>query len=89
MEQQKKKRTAGICLTLAGGICWGLSGRDAANLVELIVLSNLENLNAEFIKAGLSQAERLKRLHDTAISQLRSIAATASIQRLKDRFDEE
>lgn len=63
--------------------------RDAANLVELIVLSNLENLNAEFIKAGLSQAERLKRLHDTAISQLRSIAATASIQRLKDRFDEE
>ena len=26
MEQQKKKRTAGICLTLAGGICWGLSG---------------------------------------------------------------
>ncbi len=63
--------------------------RDAANLVELIVLSNLENLNAEFIKAGLSQAERLKRLHDTAISQLRSIAATASIHRLKDRFDEE
>ena len=57
--------------------------RDAANLVELIVLSNLENLNAEFIKTGLPQAERLKRLHDTAISQLRSIAATASIQRLK------
>lgn len=26
MEQQKTKRTAGICLTLAGGICWGLSG---------------------------------------------------------------
>ena len=63
--------------------------RDAANLVELIVLSNLENLNAEFIKTGLPQAERLKRLHDTAISQLRSIATTASIQRLKNRFDEE
>ena len=63
--------------------------RDAANLVELIVRSNLENLNAEFIKTGLPQAERLKRLHDTAISQLRSIATTASIQRLKDRFDEE
>ena len=26
MEQQKTKRTAGICFTLAGGICWGLSG---------------------------------------------------------------
>lgn len=61
--------------------------RDAANLVELIVLSNLRSLNAEFIQTGLSQAERLKRLHDTAISQLRSITATASVQSLKDRFE--
>jgi len=61
--------------------------RDAANLVELIVLSNLGSLNAEFIQTGLSQAERLKRLHDTAISQLRSITATASVQSLKDRFE--
>ncbi len=63
--------------------------RDAAGLVQLIVLANLENLNAEFIKAGLSQPERLKRLHDTAVSQIRSIANTASVKRLEKRFDKE
>ena len=61
--------------------------RDAADLRQLIILSNLESLNAEFIKSGFTQTERLKRLRDTAVSQMRSIASTASITRLENRFD--
>ena len=63
--------------------------RDAANLAQLIILSNLENLNAEYIKAGLSQHERLERLHGVAVSQMNSIADTTSVKRLEERFREE
>ncbi|HEY9703168.1 MAG TPA: KilA-N domain-containing protein [Allocoleopsis sp.] len=44
--------------------------RDQATVEQLLVLSNLENLNAEFIKQGLSQEERLHRLNETAIHQI-------------------
>ena len=47
--------------------------RDAASATQLIVLSNLESLNAEFIKLGLAQEERLERLNQTARSQLQSL----------------
>ena len=60
--------------------------RDAANLAQLIILANLEMLNAEFIKAGLSQRDRLQKLHDIAVSQLKSISNVASVKRLQKRF---
>lgn len=60
--------------------------RDTANLAQLIVLANLEMLNAELIKAGLPQADRLQKLHATAVSQIKSIADTASVKRLEERF---
>lgn len=44
--------------------------RDQASVEQLLVLSNLENLNAEFIKQGLNQEERLHRLNETAIHQI-------------------
>lgn len=44
--------------------------RDYASTEQLLVLSNLENLNAEFIKLGMDKQERLKRLNETAIHQL-------------------
>ena len=47
--------------------------RDAATVEQLVVLSNLESLNAAFIRQGLSQPERLKALNELAISQLRSL----------------
>ena len=47
--------------------------RDAATLEQLLVLANLESLNAEFVKMKLSQSERLMRLNQTAISQLKSL----------------
>lgn len=47
--------------------------RDNAPLEQLIVLSNLETMNAEFIREGLSPSERLFRLNQIAIYQLNSI----------------
>jgi hypothetical protein len=44
--------------------------RDNASIEQLLVLSNLENLNAEFIKQGINQEERLHRLNETAIHQI-------------------
>lgn len=45
--------------------------RDYANVTQLVVLSNLENLNSEFIKQKLPQKERLVRLNKIAISQMK------------------
>ena len=45
--------------------------RDYATINELICLSNMENLNAVFISQGLPQGERLVRLNQIAIHQMR------------------
>lgn len=45
--------------------------RDYASINELICLSNMENLNAVFIDQGLSQGERLIKLNQIAIQQMR------------------
>lgn len=44
--------------------------RDYASINELICLSNMENLNALFIKEGVPQKERLLKLNQIAISQM-------------------
>ncbi|MFN4254175.1 MAG: KilA-N domain-containing protein [Saprospiraceae bacterium] len=44
--------------------------RDHATAEQLLVLANLENLNAEFIKQGLDKQARLLRLNEIAIHQL-------------------
>ena len=44
--------------------------RDYATAEELLVLANLENLNADYLKNGLPQDERLERLSEAAIYQL-------------------
>lgn len=48
--------------------------RDDADVTQLLVLANLESLNAEFIHMGLGQAERLIKLNQNAIRQLQSLA---------------
>lgn len=45
--------------------------RDYANVSQLVCLANLENLNAVFINDGLSQSERLLKLNQVAISQMK------------------
>lgn len=47
--------------------------RDYADVVELVVLANLENHNAEFIRLGLPKAEREERLFEIAKWQFQEI----------------
>jgi hypothetical protein len=57
--------------------------RDYATIEQLVVLANLESLNSVFIEQGLSQKERLMRLNDTAINQMKSLLNVKSIKQLK------
>ena len=57
--------------------------RDQASLRQLIVLINLESMNAELIKLGLSRPERAIRLNAMAISQLAKLSEEDLQQRLQ------
>ncbi|HBB02547.1 TPA: DNA-binding protein [Candidatus Peregrinibacteria bacterium] len=57
--------------------------RDYAIMEQLVVLVNMESFNAELIKVGLSQFDRLKRLNEIAISQMKSLLGNSGVDRLK------
>ena len=57
--------------------------RDYADVSQLVCLSNLENINAEYIRAGFSQGERLIKLNESAIHQMRSLIGNASTKKLE------
>ena len=57
--------------------------RDYASINELICLSNMENLNAVFINDGLSQSDRLIKLNQIAIQQMRILEDTNGRKLLK------
>ena len=57
--------------------------RDQATIEQLLVLANLESLNAEFIKMKLPQTDRLIKLNQTAITQLKAILGRPQIKKLK------
>lgn len=60
--------------------------RDYADVSQLICLSNLENLNAHFINEGLAQSERLQKLNEIAIHQMRLLTESAPKTKLiKDK----
>jgi hypothetical protein len=54
--------------------------RDHATLEQLLVLANLENMNAEFIHMELSQSDHLKRLNAIAIRQMQTLTARTAKQ---------
>jgi len=56
--------------------------RDHASLEQLLVLANLENMNAELIHMGLPQSDRIKRLNAIAIRQMRLLTAR-TVKQLK------
>jgi len=58
--------------------------RDYAAIEQLVVLSNLESLNAELIRQGISQGDRLAALNRVAITQLRSVLKNPKVKRLQD-----
>ena len=55
----------------------GLEGnmRDFASIEQLLVLANIEGMNAEFIYMGLTQGDRLKRLNEIAIRQMKTLTS--------------
>lgn len=57
--------------------------RDEATLQQLIVLANMEALNAEFIRQELPQSERLMRLNQSAKQMMESILNSPGIKRLE------
>ena len=57
--------------------------RDYATLEQLVVLSNMESINALLIRQGLSQSERLIQLNKIAISQIKSLLENNTIKKLK------
>lgn len=56
--------------------------RDYATIEQLLVLANIESMNAELIHMGLSQGERLKRLNEIAIRQMQVLTAAPAIKQL-------
>jgi hypothetical protein len=57
--------------------------RDYATLEQLVVLSNMESINALLIRQGLPQGERLVQLNNTAITQMRSLTSNKNLKRLQ------
>lgn len=57
--------------------------RDHASIEQLVVLSNLESINAILIQQGLPQRSRLQQLNAVAITQMTSLMNNTSIKKLK------
>jgi len=58
--------------------------REYATVEQLLVLANMESMNAEFIRMELSQGERLKRLNEIAIRQMQVLTSASTIKQLKE-----
>lgn len=57
--------------------------RDYTDLLHLVILNNLENLNAELIKMNISQSERLVRLNNTARIQIELLQNSKAFKNLE------
>jgi len=57
--------------------------RDYATIEQLVVLSNLESINSLLIHQGMEQGERLVKLNQIAIQQMKSLLNNQSIKKLK------
>ena len=58
--------------------------RDYTDILHLIILSNLENLNASLIENNISQRDRLILLNDTARKQLNLLINNKNIEKLEN-----
>jgi hypothetical protein len=57
--------------------------RDSATLEQLVVLSNMEGINALLIRQCLPQKDRLIQLNSAAITQMKSLLSNTTMRRLK------
>ena len=62
--------------------------RDFASIEQLLVLANLENINALLIEQGIPQQERLEKLHATALYQIETITDSKSARVLNTMHDQ-
>lgn len=58
--------------------------RDYANILQLVILSNLENVNAELINQGMEQSKRLERLNEIAKKQFQTLQNSKSIEKIEN-----
>jgi len=58
--------------------------RDYATIEQLLVLANIEGMNAEFINMDLPQSDRLKRLNEIAIHQMQVLTAASALKQIKE-----
>ena len=58
--------------------------RDYATIEQLLVLANIEGMNAELIHVELTQRERLMRLNAIAIRQMQVLTSALAIKQLKE-----
>ncbi len=58
--------------------------RDYANILQLVILVNLENLNAEMINQGIAQNKRLERLNEIAKKQFNILQHTSGIKKIEN-----
>ena len=57
--------------------------RDHANILQLVILVNLENLNAQMIKEGFKQKDRLEKLNNIAKEQYIILHDSNSIEKIE------
>ena len=57
--------------------------RDYATIEQLLVLANLENVNALFIRKSMPQSERIAELNQLARIQMSAITNTNGVKQLK------
>jgi hypothetical protein len=62
--------------------------RDYSTLEQLLVLANMESLNAEFIRMQLPISERLVKLNLTAIAQMKSLTRNPHIKKLNTQKED-
>ncbi len=59
--------------------------RDYANVSQLVCLANMESLNAHLINEGLNQKDRLVKLNQIAIHQMKLLTSDTSIKKLEGK----
>lgn len=57
--------------------------RDYAVIEQLVVLSNMESINALLIQQGVPQNERLMQLNKVAVTQMKSLVENKAVRKLK------
>jgi len=56
--------------------------RDYTDIIHLVILNNLEVINASLIESGISQEERLIKLNDIARRQMNIVLENANLSNL-------